>query len=892
MADYYPEISGDDTYETVNTGVNTPGASPGQVFAVTDDWRMSGLRVHLDGVNQGDTIVSANLHLYCAISSRDNLLFDIYAEDVDSPGVFTSDSAHLSSRADANRTDASIMWDNTGGSGIGWYESPSLVNVIQEIVDRPGWSNNGYVALILDPRNYNRGDMAFIALQEDATYDWYLSVVATSGNNPPTVIPITVDGIEMPSITPGVTAEGSDPDVDDLTYNVQITNNPAGFIGGTVVSDSLLTGSGTAIHPQALPGETWLGNIPVDDRVGIGIVGHGGLLKAINIDFGPHETYPELVDGTYLVRVYNALGTPINPVPDPWSSGLSVSVGEYIRADSTAIADSKVVYRCVTSGVTGGTEPVWPVGSGVQWNSVPEGTTVNDGSVVWEVVWPLYPENPADPENTPTPGWIALSDSYPYSPGGPDDGFKHIAFSGNNQIRLVAGQWYMFILDWLPNDYVTNNALAIRTANYADAIAGGNLYLDSTSINNVGPRAIGDGLYSLEEEFDLLDKNSSVAPGFENIDTPSDTQPFNSDEMVTYTVQLSESLAPQANYYWRFRVIDESGSNIWSDWTSTRMFTISDTSFMNTVFEVDQAMAFVVGVSSVVINSAVETDTSVSIVVGAAPLAIQLASETDSSLGFMVGSPSIIILPALETDSSLGFMVGSSSIIILPALETEGGVGFIVGVSSTLIESVVENNVALPFIVDSAVLVIGVAEETDEALDFTIGKPSISIGVAVESDNAVEVVIDGGPVVIHPALETLIALAFEENNADQIVLKASVYCYSGSVDQVVTPVEPSFDLLVFGTYGIYLELTVRDVETLMPVNISTYGDQKEFLITTPSGETYVKPASFKTDGTDGVIRSLVQPSDFQSFGVHGIQVVLLTAFTSIITFKHFFRVIN
>jgi len=70
----------------------------------------------------------------------------------------------------------------------------------------------------------------------------------------------------------------------------------------------------------------------------------------------------------------------------------------------------------------------------------------------------------------------------------------------------------------------------------------------------------------------LLDKISGTDSGFSG--TPDATDPFTSNQQVTYTVQGGDALAP-GTYYWRVRVIDPSGGNTYSAWTATRSFTIT-----------------------------------------------------------------------------------------------------------------------------------------------------------------------------------------------------------------------------------------------------------------------------------------------------------------------------
>ena len=74
-----------------------------------------------------------------------------------------------------------------------------------------------------------------------------------------------------------------------------------------------------------------------------------------------------------------------------------------------------------------------------------------------------------------------------------------------------------------------------------------------------------------------LSKLSGTDSGFANTVTGGDTDPFNSGEKVSFTVQAGDSLA-DGTYYWRSRCKDPNGSNTYSSWSTTRSFTVSTTS--------------------------------------------------------------------------------------------------------------------------------------------------------------------------------------------------------------------------------------------------------------------------------------------------------------------------
>ncbi|KPL74551.1 hypothetical protein AC812_12205 [Bellilinea caldifistulae] len=386
-------------------------------------------------------------------------------------------------------------------------------------------------------------------------------------NLPPDVSLITPDQAQLSSPVQ-LDFAGTDPDNDSITYQVEIADN-ALFQSGTVVTSEQPSGAGTTIHPNPVAITTWEGYWQVDDRLGMGFQAAGGILDSVDFRFGPHETTPELTNGYYLARVYEAAGYPVNPVPPVWSPSTAYTVGQIVRPTSTANADLHFVYRCKIAGTSAASEPAWP-GNGVAWKTVPSGTEVTDGTVTWEALPGLYPVGAADAANTPTPGWLAQSEIYLYNPGAADLGWKTLAFTGANRIRLEPGKFYIIVLDWRPNDTNTNNALAITTAGTSAATSAGNVYLDGANSTNNGPRITDDAWYRVREVLAETMVTSNVDSGFANQTTPADTDPFNSGD----TIRLTTSWPSLGTHFWRVRGMDPAGSNSWGNWTTSRSFDV------------------------------------------------------------------------------------------------------------------------------------------------------------------------------------------------------------------------------------------------------------------------------------------------------------------------------
>jgi hypothetical protein len=73
----------------------------------------------------------------------------------------------------------------------------------------------------------------------------------------------------------------------------------------------------------------------------------------------------------------------------------------------------------------------------------------------------------------------------------------------------------------------------------------------------------------------ILNKLSDTDVGFENLDTPADTDPFTSGERIRFTVQSGDALSP-GTHYWRVRAKDPSGSNTWGAWSDAQGFIVEE----------------------------------------------------------------------------------------------------------------------------------------------------------------------------------------------------------------------------------------------------------------------------------------------------------------------------
>lgn len=121
------------------------------------DEQIVGIRFTDLQIPQGATINSALVRFIVDVSQSGTFTIDIYGQDADTTSAFTSGSNdfNISSRT---LTTATVNW-NVGGSGATEntaVDTADISSIIQEIVDRPGWTaGNSIVIIFKDPSNSN-----------------------------------------------------------------------------------------------------------------------------------------------------------------------------------------------------------------------------------------------------------------------------------------------------------------------------------------------------------------------------------------------------------------------------------------------------------------------------------------------------------------------------------------------------------------------------------------------------------------------------------------------------------------------------------------------------------------------------------------------------------------
>lgn len=140
--------SSDDVEEHQDGGIVRASSDLEVTYEISGLEQKIGLRFQSVSIPQGATIAYAELVFKVDEDPRGDVSIDIYGEDSDDAVTFPSSTNAVSSRT---KTTAKVDWDElpTVDTG-GLVRSPDVTNIVQEIVNRGGWSTGNNMAFILN----------------------------------------------------------------------------------------------------------------------------------------------------------------------------------------------------------------------------------------------------------------------------------------------------------------------------------------------------------------------------------------------------------------------------------------------------------------------------------------------------------------------------------------------------------------------------------------------------------------------------------------------------------------------------------------------------------------------------------------------------------------------
>jgi len=176
------------------------------------------LRFQDVSIPQGATVISAELQIKVAVrNGSDPILAKVWGIDEDNTANFSS------SPMGRTKTTASNTHYYTD-SGTGWF-SIGVTNVVQEIVDRAGWSSGNDIGFIVEDNGTDTGD-------DNDVVDVYIGGLI--GNNSMLTIQLATTPNFFP--TPGTVSAPTFPETDD--YGLKVSK--IGVDIGTASEDELL----------------------------------------------------------------------------------------------------------------------------------------------------------------------------------------------------------------------------------------------------------------------------------------------------------------------------------------------------------------------------------------------------------------------------------------------------------------------------------------------------------------------------------------------------------------------------------------------------------------------------------------------------------------------------
>jgi hypothetical protein len=139
----------DDAGEINNTGAVSLTTATHVLSSTSVNYGKLGFRFTSVNVRQGATVRAARLRIrLSSVSTSTGATFSIYGQAADNAAAFSTTASDISSRA-LTTANTSSPYDRTDDIPDGYYEI-DITGVIQEIINRAGWTANNALALIIN----------------------------------------------------------------------------------------------------------------------------------------------------------------------------------------------------------------------------------------------------------------------------------------------------------------------------------------------------------------------------------------------------------------------------------------------------------------------------------------------------------------------------------------------------------------------------------------------------------------------------------------------------------------------------------------------------------------------------------------------------------------------
>ncbi len=140
--------SSDDAEERVSTGAIDLTSTDLELIRDGTNDQVVGIRFQNVTVPAGATILNAYIEFETdETANLDPISLTLRGQAADNPGTFTSTAYNISSRT---RTTASVAWSPATWSTLNQdHPTPDISSIVQEIVNRGGWSSGNAMAFIV-----------------------------------------------------------------------------------------------------------------------------------------------------------------------------------------------------------------------------------------------------------------------------------------------------------------------------------------------------------------------------------------------------------------------------------------------------------------------------------------------------------------------------------------------------------------------------------------------------------------------------------------------------------------------------------------------------------------------------------------------------------------------
>jgi type IX secretion system substrate protein len=138
----------DDAEERISNGNVTRGSTDLELGFDGPNQQIVGMRFRNVTIPQGITITNAYIEFECDEADNGTTNINFYGQDVNNAAGFTTTAYSISTRT---KTTANVNWNNIPAWTVnGKYQTPDLSPIIQEIVNRPGWSSGNKLVIMAD----------------------------------------------------------------------------------------------------------------------------------------------------------------------------------------------------------------------------------------------------------------------------------------------------------------------------------------------------------------------------------------------------------------------------------------------------------------------------------------------------------------------------------------------------------------------------------------------------------------------------------------------------------------------------------------------------------------------------------------------------------------------